>query len=416
MKTPRERVITALQHKEPDRVPVDLGGHESSGIHCLALKRLLRYLGLDEEVRICDPIQLLGEVPESLLKKFNVDVINIGRTISPTGLTENDVKFKEYRLLNETFYIPEDIDIFVGEDGRDYMRAWFATDPEKRKTVVAVRPPSTLFFEPYPFYTPLKDVKSASEIKELPLHPWLTEYSKEQLDLLRKNAKWLYENTDYALLGRGFASLFEITIYLLGHVTWAKCLRSNRGVIERLVDLLLEHNKEQLKKFLNAVGEYVQIVVFGGEDLGSQIGPNINPKDWRELYKPALKELVDLIKKSGCYALIHSCGSIKPFIEDFIEIGIDAMNPVQISARNMDPRELKREFGDEITFWGGGCDTQHVLPHATPEKVKQHVKELVTVFKEGGGFIFCQVHNIEADVPPENIIAMYEAVNEAGAY
>ena len=121
MKTPRERVITALQHKEPDRVPVDLGGHESSGIHCLALKRLLRYLGLDEEVRICDPIQLLGEVPETLLKKFNVDVINIGRTISPTGLAENDVKFKEYRLLNETVYIPEDIDIFVGEDGRGYM-------------------------------------------------------------------------------------------------------------------------------------------------------------------------------------------------------------------------------------------------------------------------------------------------------
>ena len=148
MKTPRERVITALQHKEPDRVPVDLGGHESSGIHCIALKKLLRYLGLDEEVRIYDYIQMLGEVPEPLLRKFNIDVINISRTISPTALTENDVRFKEYRMRDETFYIPESVDIFVGEDGKDYMRAWFAADPEKRKTVVAVRPPFGLFFEP----------------------------------------------------------------------------------------------------------------------------------------------------------------------------------------------------------------------------------------------------------------------------
>jgi len=414
--TSRERVMAALRHKEPDRVPIDLGGHESSGIHCLALRKLLEHLQMEGEIRVCDPIQLLAEIPGALLKHFNIDVVNIGRTLNPTGLTEKEARFREYRIGDELVYMPESVDIYTGVDGNDYMRAWFAPNPEKRNTTIAIRSQSSVYFEPYPFYTPLKDVSSASEIKELPPHPWITYYSKEQLELLKKNAKWLYENTDYALLGRGFASIFEITIYLLGHLTWARCLRTNRAVIERLIELLLEHNKEQLKNFLDAVGEYVQVVVFGGEDLGSQIGPVINPKDWRELYKPALAELVKMIRKKGCYSLIHSCGSVKPFLSDFIEIGINAWNPVQISARNMDPKELKKEYGDELTFWGGGCDTQHILPFAPPEKLKEHVKELVGIFKEGGGFVFCAVHNIEPGVPPENIEAMYEAVKEVGAY
>ena len=417
MMTPRERVLTAIRHKEPDMVPIDLGGMDSCcGIHCLTLKKLLKYLKLDGPVRIYEPIELLGEVPEALIREFGVDVVSIQRTTKPTGLSSKDITFKEYYLMGEKFQIPQEVDI-VKENENEYMRAWFSKDVKKKNIIVAIRKPATPFFEPYPFYTPLKDVTSASEITELPPHPWITEYTDKKLEILRKNAKWLYENTDYAIYGHAIASMFEITIYLLGHTTFAKCLRNNKRIIEKLVELLLEHNKEELKKFLDAVGEYIQIVGFGGEDLGTQTGPVINPKEWRELYKPALKEITDIIRnRTNCHILIHSCGSIRPFIEDFIEIGVDILNPVQISAKDMDPHELKREFGDQITFWGGGCDTQHILPFASPEKIKQHVKEVVTIFKEGGGYVFAPVHNIQPKVPPENVVAMYEAVKEIREY
>lgn len=188
-------------------------------------------------------------------------------------------------------------------------------------------------------------------------------------------------------------------------------------MIERVVELLLEHNRLELRKYLDAVGKYIQVVGIGGEDLGSEIGPIINPKEWRELFKPAIQELVKEIKsRTKCYVMIHSCGSVKPFIPDFIEMGVDIWNPVQVSAKNMDPYELKKEFGDNITFWGGGCYTQHILPFASPKEVKEHVKKLVNIFKEGGGFIFNQIHNIQPGTPPENIIAMFEAVNEVREY
>ncbi|HID17812.1 TPA: methyltransferase, partial [Candidatus Bathyarchaeota archaeon] len=278
------------------------------------------------------------------------------------------------------------------------------------------RTPSACYFDHLPIYVPFKDAKKPSDMKELPPHHWIPEHSKAKLRTLRKNAKWLYENTDYAIFGMSGAGIFEMAIYLLGFENFFLSLKRNKGVIERAVELLLEHNKGELRKYLDAVGDYVQVVGIGGEDLGGQTGPFIDPKNWRELFKPSIKELVDMIKSRGCYVMIHSCGSIKPFIQDFIDIGIDVWNPVQISAKDMDPRELKKEFGDEITFWGGGCDTQHVLPFAPPEKVKEHVKELVEIFKPGGGFVFNQVHNVQPQTPPENIVAMFEAVNEARKY
>jgi len=418
MLTSRKRVILAIEHKEPDMVPVDFGGWEGSGgIHALALKKLIEHLGLHEEIRVYDVIQMLAEPPYFLLKKFGVDVVSVRRSMPPTGLTEEDIKFKDYFLLGEKVKVPEDIPIIKGDNGYEYLPAWFSRDPEKRRILVARRSPSTPYFEPVPFYAPLKDVSSASEIKELPPHPWITEYSEHELKILRKNAQYLYEKTDYAICGLSSTSVFEVTMYLLGHRTFALCLKRNKNVIEKVVELVLEHNKMELRKYLDAVGEYIQIICTGGEDLGSQTGPFINPKEWRELFRPAIEELVKEIKsRTKCYVMIHSCGSIKPFIPDFIEMGIDILNPVQISAKDMDPYELKKEFGDDITFWGGGCDTQHILPFASPREVKEHVKKLVNIFKEGGGFIFNQVHNIQPGVPPENIIAMFEAVNEVREY
>jgi len=414
----RERVVAALEHKEPDVVPVDFGGmYCSGGIHALAYEELVKYFGLREEIRIYDPIQMLAEPCEFFLKRFGVDVVSVLRSTPPTGLDEKDRKFKDYYMLGSRLRIPEEVDIIREDNGYEHMRAWFTGDPSRRSTIVARRTPSACYFDHLPVYIPFKDVDEASDIKELPPHHWIPEHGDADLRTLRKNAKWLYEKTGYAIFGMSGAGIFEMTIYLLGFENFSRSLKKNRKIVERVVELLLEHNKIELKKYLDAVGDYIQIVGIGGEDLGGQTGPFINPKEWRELFKPAIKELVELIKnKTNCYVMIHSCGSIRPFISDFIEMGIDVLNPVQISAKDMDPYELKKEFGNDMTFWGGGCDTQRVLPFASPKEVKDHVKKLTEVFKPSGGFVFNQVHNIQPKTPPENIVAMFEAVNEVRRY
>jgi len=168
--------------------------------------------------------------------------------------------------------------------------------------------------------------------------------------------------------------------------------------------------------FLASVGKYIQVVV-GGDDLAMQEGPLISLDLYRKLIKPRQKELFSFIKKrTAAYLFYHSCGSVSQFIPDLIEVGVDILNPVQVSAKNMDTHRLKKEFGHEISFWGGGCDTQKILSFGKPEEIKGEVKRRIRDLTPGGGFVFTQVHNIQPGVPPENIVAMFEAASEYGRY
>jgi len=203
-------------------------------------------------------------------------------------------------------------------------------------------------------------------------------------------------------------SIHEVGQSLRGWGQFMLDLAVGGAFIEDLIEGIVETQLANLELYLEAVGDYVQIVQFG-DDLGMQDRLQMSPEMYQKYLKPGHKRLFQHVhKNSGCAVFLHSCGSIYPLIPDLIEVGVDILNPVQTSAKDMDPQRLKAEFGDQITFWGGGCDTQHVLPNSTPEEIARHVSEHIEIFAPGGGFIFNQIHNIQADIPPEKIVAMFD--------
>ena len=232
--------------------------------------------------------------------------------------------------------------------------------------------------------------------------------SPEELEYLRRRAEYLHAHTDKALFGWFNGSIFETGQYLSGFDTFFMRLAGEPEFSRRLLERLTEAVIADLKLYLEAVGEYIQVIGFG-DDLGFQNGPQIDPRLFRSLVKPLLKEIYTTAHAlSSAKVFLHSCGSVYEFIEDFIEIGVDILNPVQTSAARMDVQTLKERFGERIVFWGGGADVQDVLPRATAEEVRRDVRHRIEVMQPGGGFVFAPIHNLQADIPPQNITAMYE--------
>lgn len=257
----------------------------------------------------------------------------------------------------------------------------------------------------------LPDLMSKVTWSALPTAPFHKPLAGEHLADIRRKARELYETTDYAIMAGFGGNLLEWGEYLCRFDQFLVDLAENRRKAEALLDKLVGMHLENLERFLDAVEGYVQIIQMG-DDLGGQLATIISPKLYREVFKPRQKLIFERIRRRpGLHLFLHSCGAIAGILPDLIEAGVEIINPVQTSARGMDPAALKREFGKDLTFWGGGCDTQHVLPEATPDEVRRHVKERVEIFAPGGGFVFCQIHNILPNVPPDNIAEMYAAVN-----
>jgi uroporphyrinogen decarboxylase len=228
---------------------------------------------------------------------------------------------------------------------------------------------------------------------------------------VRGKAKDLYEKTDYSIMAGFGGQFFELGSYVFRMDDFMTNLLIKRPMMEKLLDRMLELHMETLKPFLEAIAPYADVIVFG-DDLGTQTGPMISPKLYRELILPRARQLYRYVREnSGVKVFLHSCGAIFEFLPDIIEAGVQVINPVQTSAGGMDPGKLKREFGKDLVFWGGGIDTQRILPGASPGEVKEEVKKNCGIFMKGGGFVFCQIHNMLDTVPPGNIVAMYEAVN-----
>ncbi len=404
--TSRERVLSAVNHIEPDRVPVDFGGHRSSGIMAIAYRRLRDFLGLPKRpIKVFDMIQQLAVIDEDVLDLFGVDTVELGRGFS---LGKND--WKQWVLPDGSeCLIPAYVDVRKKGD------AWYLYSPSGIE--LGVQRPSMLYFDqtfwPYKERIPQKlDVASALSdvIWSIPSPPDLSSISLEEF---AERSRAFRVSTDRAILFLFGGNFLEIASFLCSIENFMMLMALEPKDAHRLLDAVLEHHLKNIEKFLGAVGTSADIVLFG-DDLGMQSGPQISADMYREFIKPREKVLWAKAKELAPHikTQLHSCGGVRPFMGDFIEIGLDSLNPIQTSSAGMEPEGLKRDFGKGICLWGGGCDTQSVLPNGRPEEVKRHVKERLSILAPGGGFVFQQVHNIMANVPPENIVAMFEAVKE----
>jgi uroporphyrinogen decarboxylase len=404
--TSRDRVLASLSHRQPDRVAVDLSGYRSSGISAVAYPRLRAALGLPpRSVDVYDPVQQLAIVHDDVLDWAGADTIELGR-----GFCHEDRWWTPWTLPDGTacrmplWAEPE-------ADGAE----WVLRAPSGR--VIARMPDGAVHFDQvyWPFLDGEEDL---SRIEELyPEHMWTGIGSPPGPSVsgpeeLAAGARALRARTDRAILGLFGGNLLEMGQFYYRMDNFLMMLAGEPARVHRFLDALVEIHLRRLEGFLGAVGDSIDVIVFG-DDLGAQNGPQISPRMYREFFKPRHAAMWARAKQlAPVKVMLHCCGAVRPLLPDLIEAGLDAINPVQISCRGMDADGLKRDFGRDITFWGGGCDTQSVLPGASPEEVRRHVLHQCEVMAPGGGFVFQQVHNILANVPPENIIAMYEAVRE----
>jgi uroporphyrinogen decarboxylase len=372
----RERVMRALNHREPDRVPLDLGGSRSSSLVVEAYERLSRHLGCQEPPRIFSKWLNIAHPSEAMLARFDIDTRSVSQG-SPDDW--NDIDFP---------------------DG-SYQDEW---------GVVRSRPAGSLYYDLT--RSPLAGDADALDLKKF---PWPDPHDPGRCEGLAEEAARLHEGTDYAVVLSLPGGIVHQAQFLRGFEDWFADLIANPGfftaLMEKLADLWIEMAKDEL----DVVGDNVDIC-FLGDDMAFQDGPMMSMDLYRKMIKPHHRRLFSFIKsRTAAKVAYHTCGSVVHLIPDLIEMGVDALNPVQVSAKGMDSQTLKREFGKDICFWGA-IDTQRALPFGTPGDVAAEVKRRIDDLGPDGGYVLCAVHNLQADVSPENICAMYDAAREHGKY
>lgn len=394
-----------MNHQPPDRLPIDLSGHRSSGIAAIAYARLRRHLGLPARpIRVYDPIQQLAIVDEDVLSHFGVDTIELGRAFAL-----EDRYWADWTLPDGTACQMPVWALPTRENGEWVLKSYGGR-------VLARMPEGCLYFEQT--YYAFLEQDNLDKIREsLAESMWTAVASPpgpitqgpNGPRLLAEGAQRLRQQTDRAIVGLFGGNLLELGQFLYRNDNFLMLLAGEAKRAHDFLDRAVEMHLANLERFLGAVGPYLDVIVFG-DDLGMQQGPQISPAMYREFFKPRHKALWQRAKQlAPVKVMLHCCGGVRELLPDLIEAGLDAINPVQVSCRGMEAAGLKRDFGDRLTFWGGGCDTREVLSKGTPAQVREHVQRQVERLAPGGGFVFQQVHNIMADVPPENIVAMYQA-------
>lgn len=400
--TSRERVREALEHREPDRVPIDFGAMRATGIHAIAYNNLKKYLGIKEgQTKVCDLMQQLAEPEMNILEIMGGDVLQLHRLSLRFGIKLNE-DWKPWRLSDGSdCLVPEGFNPMENEKGE--------LEIKDGDDVIAKMPRNGLYFDK--FIHPYENVKTKNDIDKIPL----SEITEEELNWLEKEARKLYEETDYALLGNFGGRVFGGGGEDWGYERYYIELGLDSDLIKYYLYRLSENYLKDLKKYLECVGKYIDIIMFG-DDLGSQNNSLISVDMYKKMIKPHHTKLYRYVRDNypKVKVFLHSDGSIYNLIPELIDAGVEILNPVQISAANMDPKLLKRNFGKDLVFWGGGCNTQTTLNSGTVEDVKEEVEKLIKIFAPGGGYVFNQVHNIQANVSPEKIMAMYETAQKVG--
>ena len=410
--TSRERVQKAVNFQVPDRVPVDLGGMKATGIAATAYARLKELLGLGGPTRVLDPRFMIAAVEEQVLRRFHADVLPVDLSGIASAVRPDRDWVPRAAFDGTPLLFPPGTAIRQDADG-----SWIMLDARGEDTAFRM-PKGGYYFDDTSF-------NRGGRIDPAKFRPQ-SDIPDEALRLLADYTAGLHRDTEYALLGWGFGVCFlglSLITDRSSNVTqgrpdeWMMMLLTEKETCHQLMDRSVDAAISCLKLASQAVGDRCFAWGIASDDSGTQRGEFISPELWAEMIKPHYARLCGWIHRhTKMKTFFHCCGSIPGLIPHLIEAGVDILNPVQTSAAGMDPAVLKSRFGGRIVFWGGGCDTQSVLPSASPEEVREQVRERMRIFKPGGGYVFNQVHNIQANVPAENIQAMLEAAYEFGAY
>jgi hypothetical protein len=410
----KENFKATISHRQPDRLVIDFGSSPVTGIHAVIVEKLREYYGLEKKpVKIIEPYQMLGEIDADLIREMNVDVIGLGGEKNMFGIPNKDWK------MHRTFWGQEVL--FPGEFNYTYnSNGDILIHPEGDTSVPpsAMMPKSGYFFDaierqgPIDESTLLEDnMEEFGRVTDHDLKFW-----KEQVRIAGESGKAVLANLGGTALG-DIALVPAVQLKnpkgIRGVAEWYMSTLTREDFIKELYDRQTDIAIENLRDLYGVIGNNIDVVYICGADFGTQNSTFCSPETFARVWLPYYKKVNDWIHQNTEWKTFkHSCGSIISLMDLFIEAGFDIINPVQINAAGMDPVELKKRFGDRIVFWGGGVDTQGVFAFGTPEQVKEQVKRQCSILNENGGFVFNTVHNIQANVPFGNVIALLEALKE----
>ena len=389
--TSYERVKAALEHREPDRIPFEIGGTGVSGINRHAYAKLRRYLGMPEtEIEIFDLVTQLARVDDDMVERLRIDV----KAVKPDtpynkGLATDVVRDGAYDTMTDEWGVKWKMPV----DGGHYFDMYDAS------------------------------LKHASTPKDLVHFHWPDFQDETRYATIKQKADtYVHTQNKAYVLERDYGGIWETALWTCGFEKFFMDMAGNKPFAQALLEKITELKMQFWEKAIEAAGENI-LIISEADDLASQNSLLCSPLMYKQMVHPYHKKLFEFIKKqaeaqtgSRVYLFYHTCGAVKPLIPLLIEEGVDILNPVQVSAKDMDTKALKQEFGKDITFWGGGVDTQRVLPFGTPAQVKDEVKRRIEELAPGGGFVFTTVHNVQSDVSPENFMAMWETLQEYGKY
>lgn len=416
--TSRERILCACAHREPDCLPVDFGGGFQTGMHVSIVYKLRQALGLDRPgtpVKVVEVYQMLGEIAPDLREALGIDTVNVGGTGTMFGFSQND--FKEWVLADGTpVLVPGGFNTQYEPNG-DLLQ-W----PENDRSVQPSgrMPAGGHFFDAIIRQDPIVEdrLNPADNTEEFQLvsDPEIEHYRQLALELERATDKALF--CTFGGLTFGDIALVPATFLkrpkgIRDIEEWYVSTVSRPAYVHAVFERQTEVALQNLERLHAAVGNRIAVIQTNGTDFGTQTGPFCSPAKYRELYLPYQKRINGWIHRHTKWkTFMHCCGGIAPLLDAIVEAEFDILNPVQCSARGMDPRILKKRYGDQLVFWGGGVDTQKTLPFGTPDQVRDEVRQRIEIFAEGGGYVFCTIHNILANTPVENLLAMFEVVRQ----